>query len=61
MLLDYNLENRQKCIDAFNNGARSKKMKDKFQLAMKSADKHHRRLLKKEKDKKNEEVMAKHL
>ena len=61
MLLDYTPENKQKSLETFNNRERSKKMMYKYQLAMKDAERHHKILLKREKDKKFEQVIAKHM
>ena len=61
MLLDYTPENKQKSLETFNNRERSKKMMYKYQLAMKDGERDHKILLKREKDKKFEQVITKHM
>lgn len=61
MLIDYTPENLQKSMETFNNRHRSTKMKYKFSLAMKDAERHHKKLLRIEKEKKFQQVIVKHM
>lgn len=52
MLIDYTPENIQKSLETFNGRHRSSKMKYKFALAMKDAERHHKKLMRIEKERK---------
>ena len=61
MLIDYTPENIQKSHETFNSRHRSVKMKYKYSLAMKDAERHHKKLQKIEKEKKFEQIIVKHV